>query len=75
MGAYVKSKTIFKVIDKNHGELGQVIAIQENNLQDLLVIDFKGTELLIPFVENYIESIDNKKKEIHLQTPYGLIDL
>ena len=65
----------FQVIDKNHGELGQVIAIQENNLQDLMVIDFKGTELLIPFVENYIESIDNKKKEIHLHTPEGLIDL
>mgnify|MGYP001995073603 FL=1 len=65
----------FQVIDKNHGELGQVIAIQENNLQDLMVIDFKGTELLIPFVENYIESIDNKKKEIHLHTPDGLIDL
>ena len=65
----------FQVIDRNHGELGQVIAIQENNLQDLMVIDFKGTELLIPFVENYIESIDNKKKEIHLQTPNGLIDL
>ena len=46
-----------------------------NNLQNLMVIDFKGTELLIPFVENYIESIDNKKKEIHLQTPDGLIDL
>ena len=65
----------FQVIDKNHGELGKVIAIQENNLQDLMVIDFKGTELLIPFVENYIESIDNKKKEIHLHTPEGLIDL
>jgi 16S rRNA processing protein RimM len=65
----------FQVIDRNHGELGQVIAIQENNLQDLMVIDFNGTELLIPFVENYIESIDNKKKEIHLHTPDGLIDL
>ena len=65
----------FQVNDKNYGELGQVIAIQENNLQDLMVIDFKGTELLIPFVENYIESIDNKKKEIHLHTPDGLIDL
>ena len=39
-----------------------------------MVIDFKGTELLIPFVENYIKSIDNKKKEIHLHTPDGLID-
>ena len=65
----------FQVIDKNHGELGKVIAIQENKLQDLMVIDFKGTELLIPFVENYIESIDNKKKEIHLHTPDGLIHL
>ena len=65
----------FQVIDKNHGKLGQLIAVQENNLQDLMVIDFKGTDLLIPFVENYIESIDHKKKEIHLHTPDGLIDL
>ena len=47
----------FHVIDKNYGEVGQLIAFQENNLQDLMVIDFKGTELLIPFVENYIESV------------------
>ena len=40
-----------------------------------MVIDFNGTELLIPFVDNYIQSIDNEKKEIHLQTPNGLIDL
>ena len=65
------NKEIF--IDESMGETR--IAIQENNLQDLMVIDFKGTELLIPFVENYIESIDNKKKEIHLHTPDGLIDL
>ena len=65
----------FHVIDKNQGKLGQLIAVQENNLQDLMVIDFKGTDLLIPFVENYIESIDHKKKEIHLHTPNGLIDL
>jgi hypothetical protein len=32
-------------------------------------------ELFELFVENYIESIDNKKKEIHLHTPDGLIDL
>ena len=65
----------FQIIDKNHGKLGQLIAVQENNLQDLMVIDFKGTDLLIPFVENYIESIDHKKKEIHLHIPDGLIDL
>jgi len=65
----------FQVIDKKYGELGQVIAIQENNFQDLIVIDFKGSELLIPYVENYIEFIDNIKKEIHMQTPDGLIDL
>ena len=65
----------FQVIDKTHGELGQVIDIKKNNFQDLMVIDYKGTELLIPFVENYIKSIDNKKKEIHLDTPDGLIEL
>jgi 16S rRNA processing protein RimM len=65
----------FQVIDRNHGELGKVISIKENHLQDLMVIDFKGTELLIPFVENYIKFIDNKKKEIHLHTPDGLIEL
>ena len=71
----LKALLHFQVIDINHAELGQLIAIQENNLQDLMVIDFKGKELLIPFVENYIESIDHKKKEIYLKTPDGLIDL
>ena len=65
----------FQVIDKTHGKLGQIIDIKKNNFQDLMVIDYKGTELLIPFVENYIKSIDNKKKEIHVHTPDGLIEL
>ena len=65
----------FQVIDKNHGKLGQIIEIKENNFQDLMVIDFKGREILIPYVENYIKSIDKKNKKIHLHTPDGLIGL
>ena len=71
----LKALIHFQVFDKNHGKLGQVIDILENNMQDLLVIDFNGKEILIPVVESYIENVDDKNKEILLNTPVGLIDL
>lgn len=65
----------FTMFDKVHGELGKLKAIDENSSQALFVIAHNKNEILVPITDDFIESIDKKKKEIHLNLPDGLIDL
>ncbi len=65
----------FNVFDKEHGNIGVCQEIIDSSAQPLFkVFDF-NLELLIPAVDDFIESIDREKKEIHLHCPPGLIDL
>ncbi len=65
----------YRVFDAVHGDIGIVDDILERSEQELIRIMKDGREILVPFDEDLIESIDEQKKEIHLKTPEGLIDL
>lgn len=65
----------FKVTDVNKGDIGQIVAVNDQTAQDLFVIDFKGTEVLIPINDNFIKEVNRDNKTIVLDTPEGLIDL
>jgi len=65
----------FKVIDKQHGEIGlfdKIIEIPGNPLMQI----FKGNiEILLPFSEQFIKKTDHKNKTIEVETPDGLLDI
>ena len=42
--------------------------------QDLLVIDFQGREVMIPFVKEIVPKVDTEKKEIYIVEKEGLFD-
>ncbi len=65
----------FLAIDYTHGPLGKIIDVQKNSAQSLFVINYQQKEILIPIVDNYIQSVDVQKKEIVLRTPDGLLTL
>jgi 16S rRNA processing protein RimM len=65
----------FTVIDHVHGEIGTVSSVLELPEQDLLQIDFKGKEILIPVVDEIVKKIDMKNKIIMVEAPEGLIDI
>lgn len=65
----------YRVFDLKHGEIGIVDAILERSEQELLRILKDGREILVPYNEDLIEEINIEKKELHLKTPEGLIDL
>jgi len=64
----------FQLLDdgKKIGEIKEVI---EQPHQILCRIDWNGKEALIPLHEQTLEKIDNKKKEIHVKLPDGLLDV
>lgn len=65
----------FTAIDEDHGAIGMVEDILERPEQKLIRIMKDKKEVLIPLSEEMIIKIDSSKRELHLKTPPGLIDL
>jgi 16S rRNA processing protein RimM len=54
----------FSVVDKELGLIGKVNFVEKGFFYDILHIEKKGEEILLPFVEKYIEEIDEEKEQI-----------
>lgn len=65
----------FKAIDEQQGEIGLITEMIDNPGQVLLSIEGKTGEVMIPFVEDFVVSLNKKKKEIRFNLPEGLLDL
>jgi len=65
----------FKVIDNVHGDLGVVKEVMERIMQPVLVIKQGFTEILIPLLPDTILKVDRERKELHVQSPPGLVDI
>ncbi|MCQ2299334.1 MAG: ribosome maturation factor RimM [Bacteroidales bacterium] len=65
----------FKVVDKEHGEIGVISTILEYPAQPLFQIDCNGTEILIPVIDQVIEKVDRENRTMYLVAPKGLIEL
>lgn len=63
----------FEAVEKNYGSLGVIVNVIEGK-QALLVIDFKGKEVMFPLIEQTLDKIDHQNRIIYLVAPEGLID-
>jgi ribosomal 30S subunit maturation factor RimM len=51
------------------------VAFSSNGPQDLLVVDYKGNKVDIPFVEAFISKIDFELQIVSMNLPPGLIEV
>jgi 16S rRNA processing protein RimM len=65
----------FNVFDSERGELGKIIQTDNFSGNIVLTIQHGASEILIPLSEDFIVLLDEKKNELHLECPEGLIDL
>jgi len=65
----------FSVTDIHHGHIGVVSGIMQLPQQAVLELQFNGKEILVPFVDGIIRSIDSSARTVEVETPDGLIDL
>ncbi|WP_373055854.1 ribosome maturation factor RimM [Zunongwangia sp. H14] len=65
----------FTVMDANHGNIGEVMSVNDSTAQALFEIKKDDKEILIPMNDEFIEKVDKKNKIIYLNTPEGLVDL
>lgn len=65
----------FKVIDKQKGNVGIIIEVQEISNNPLFVLDFEGKEILFPVNPDFILGVDENERVMDVDLPEGLIDL
>lgn len=71
---YLKEVLNFKVM--NHKAcIGVVKEFSSNGAQDLLVVEGDDRESLVPFIEEFIESIDFEACVVYMKLPEGLLEL
>jgi 16S rRNA processing protein RimM len=56
-------------------DLGEILEVIEQPHQVLCMIDLGGKEALIPVHEGTLRKIDQKKKQVHVELPDGLLDV
>ena len=65
----------FRVEDVQHGELGEVVEVDNSTVNTLFVIEKDGEELLLPAQEEFIVNIDQMHRIITVNVPEGLLAL
>jgi 16S rRNA processing protein RimM len=65
----------YTVVDERLGALGTVITVYTPGSQDLIAMDYKGFEVLIPVVDDIVISADHEKKQVLVNLPEGLVDV
>lgn len=64
-----------QVIDEKMGELGEVKVIYDLETQDLIGMEYKEKEILIPIRDQIIQKVDKTAKKVFCRLPEGLIDI
>lgn len=65
----------FKAVDETHGEIGTIEFVNDQTMQALFFINYKGKEIIIPVNDRLIQKVDKQEKTIYFKTPEGLIDM
>ncbi len=65
----------FAVHDKTLGELGRVKEVFLNGHQDLIAMEYKGVEVLIPVSDEIVLNADRQNAILHVNLPEGLLDI
>lgn len=72
---YLREILNFTVVDRQLGEVGEVRSFSSNGVQDLLVVHQQENIFEVPFVEDFVTSIDHEKKQILMVLPEGLLEI
>lgn len=65
----------FQVVDKQLGVLGIVQTVHSMQAQDLLVMDYKSKEVLIPVIPEIVLQADKDAKILNVNLPEGLLEV
>jgi 16S rRNA processing protein RimM len=64
----------FLLVDETLGEIGIIGQVDNYSGNIVLTVNHKGKELLVPFNEDFLISLDKHNKIVKLSLPEGLLD-
>jgi 16S rRNA processing protein RimM len=67
--------TGYELVDRHFGTLGPVTGTSDNGEQVLLSLQYRGKEVLLPLVEDFVERVDEENRVLYFHAPEGLIGL
>ena len=65
----------FRVKDINHGDLGEIVDVDDSTMNILFTIMHGEDELLLPAHEEFIVKLEKKKRVLTMDIPEGLLQL
>jgi len=65
----------FIVTDETHGELGEIIEVNEYPQQFVATVHYKFTDIMFPLNEDIITDIDEDEGLLRVNLPDGLLDI
>lgn len=65
----------FAVVDSKKGNIGNIVSVIDYPAQPLFQIMNGETEILIPIMDQIIDTVDRENKTISITAPEGLIDI
>jgi len=65
----------FTVVDENLGPLGTVREVRDMPAQDILVMDYKDKEVLIPVTWEILLRVDKDKREVYTDLPAAHLEV
>ncbi len=65
----------YTLIEAQAGELGMISEVQKYPQHFIFQILYKGREVLLPAIEDFIEKIDDKERIVYYKAPEGLLDV
>lgn len=65
----------FIVHEKTHGELGEILEINEFPQQFIATVNYRSTEIMFPINDDFIIEINKEAKVLEIDLPEGLLDV
>lgn len=72
---YLEDLINYSVVIRGTGEKGRIVGFIESEFNPLFELELEGGEVLIPAADDFIVSIDERKRILTLDIPEGLLDL
>ncbi|MES2795103.1 MAG: ribosome maturation factor RimM [Bacteroidota bacterium] len=65
----------YQIVDEQKGKLGIIKTIYNQPHQDLISMDYKEKEILIPISHEHVLNANHEKKELYVKLPEGLLEV
>lgn len=65
----------YELFDESLGLIGKIEAVETMPHQHLAILEYQGREVYVPLHPQMVVQLDEKKKQIVLRLPEGLLDL